>query len=115
MVEAFTIERRLPDKRVGPAIVKSAWTKIATTDSFAERVHQGELAREHVWDKWARAGGALPYEVSRMEEALSWPGTVLATDTQRGQDVARMGVLRGVRPAAAPNAAQARMVAINIL
>ena len=41
-------------------------------------MHQGELAREHVWDKWARAGGALPYEVSRMEEALTWPGTVLA-------------------------------------
>ena len=78
MVEAFTIERRIPDKRVGPAIVKGAWAKIATTDSFADRVHQGELAREHVWDKWARSGGALPYEVSRMEEALSWPGTVLA-------------------------------------
>ena len=78
MVEAFTIERRIPDKRVGPAIVKDAWAKIATTDSFADRVHQGELAREHVWDKWARAGGALSYEVSRMEEALSWPGTVLA-------------------------------------
>ncbi len=78
MVEAFTIERRIPDKRVGPAIVKGAWANIATTDSFADRVHQGELAREHVWDKWARAGGALPYEVSRMEEALTWPGTVLA-------------------------------------
>ena len=27
MVEAFTIERRIPDKRVGPAIVKGAWAK----------------------------------------------------------------------------------------
>ena len=36
------------------------------------------MARENVWDKWARAGGALPYEVSRMEEALSWPGQVLS-------------------------------------
>ena len=78
MAEAFTIERRIPDKRVGPAIVKGAWAQIATTDSFADRVYQGELARERVWDKWARAGGALPYEVSRMEEALSWPGQVLA-------------------------------------
>ena len=68
MVEAFTIERRIPDKRVGPAIVKGAWAQIATADSFADRVHQGELAREHVWDKWARAGGGLPYEVSRMED-----------------------------------------------
>ena len=78
MVEAFTIERRIPDKRVGPAIVKSAWAKIDTTDTFADRVHQGELARENVWEAWARAGGALPYEVSRMEEALSWPGQVLS-------------------------------------
>ena len=34
MVEAFTIERRIPDKRVGPA---GAWAKIATTDSFSDR------------------------------------------------------------------------------
>ena len=26
------------------------------------------------------SGGALPYEVSRMEEALSWPGTILANE-----------------------------------
>ena len=25
MVEAFTIERHIPDKRVGPAIVEGAW------------------------------------------------------------------------------------------
>jgi len=78
LIEAFTIERRIPDKRVGPAIVKGAWASIPTTDSFAERVDQGELAREHVWNEWARASGALPYEVSRMEEALSWPGQVLS-------------------------------------
>ena len=95
MVEAFTIERRIPDKRVGPAIVKGAWAKIATTDSFADRVHQGELAREHVWDKWARSGGALPYEVS-------WHGrgAILAGDGSgerprcRGQGGAGLGVLR---------------------
>ena len=51
---------------------------IDTTDSFSDRVYQGELARENVWETWARAGGALPHEVSRMEEALSWPGQVLA-------------------------------------
>ena len=44
MIEAFTIERRIPDRRVGPAIVKGAWAKIDTTDSFADRVYQGELA-----------------------------------------------------------------------
>ena len=78
MVEAFTIERRIPDKRVGPAIVKGAWAQIDTTDTFADRVYQGELARENVWEAWARAGGALPHEVSRMEEALCWPGQVLS-------------------------------------
>jgi hypothetical protein len=45
MVEAFTIERHIPDKRVGPAIVEGAWASIPTTDTFAERVDQGELAR----------------------------------------------------------------------
>lgn len=78
LVEAFVIERRIPDKRIGPALVRSHWASIATTDSFADRVHQGELARQHVWQAWARASGALPYEVSRMEEALSWPGLVLS-------------------------------------
>jgi hypothetical protein len=78
LIEAFTIERRIPDKRVGPALVRSHWASIHTTDSFAERVGQGELARENVWEAWARAGGALPYEVSRMEEALRWPAVVLS-------------------------------------
>ena len=77
MVEAFLVEKRLPDKRVGPAMVRNTW-KLDTTDTFAERVGQGELARENVWEAWARAGGALPHEVSRMEEALSWPGTVVS-------------------------------------
>jgi hypothetical protein len=100
LVEAFTIERRIPDKRIGPAIVKGAWASIPTTDSFADRVDQGEAARQHVWDEWARASGALPYEVSRMEEALSWPGQVLSNGLQskagccsRGRSAARMANL----------------------
>ena len=77
MIEAFVIERRIPDKRVGPAMVRNTW-KIDTIDEFSERVGQGEIARENVWEKWARAGGATAREVSRMEEALSWPGLVLS-------------------------------------
>src|SRR5262245_48799808 len=77
LIEAFTIERRIPDRRVGPAMLRSYWPA-GVVDSFADKVHQGELAREDVWRKWARAGGATAHEVSRMEEALSWPGSVWA-------------------------------------
>ena len=75
MVEAFTIERRIPDKRVGPGHRQRRVGEDRHHRQLCRRVsHQGELAREHVWDKWARAGGALPYEVSRMEEALILAG-----------------------------------------
>ena len=77
LVEAFAVEKRLPDKKVGPAMVRNTW-KIATIDTFADVVDQGELPASIVWEKWARAGGALPYEISRMEEALGWPGLVLS-------------------------------------
>ena len=77
MVEAFTIERRIPDKRVGPAMLRNTW-KVATLDSFADVVAQGEAPREAVWEKWAREGGAASVEISRMEEALGWPGAILA-------------------------------------
>jgi len=78
IVEAFLVERRLPSRKIGPALVRSHWASMTVVDSFSDKVHQGELAREHVWDKWARAGGALPYEVSRMDEALRWPALVLS-------------------------------------
>ena len=113
MVEAFTIERRIPDKRVGPA---GAWAKIATTDSFSDRVYQGELARENVWEAWARAGGALPYEVSRMEEALSWPGQVLSNGhATEGKVLLAWAVLRGLRQATEQDDAPARLVALYVL
>ena len=83
MVEAFTIERRIPDKRVGPAIVKGAWAKIDTTDSFADRVHQGELAREKVWEKWARAGGAPRYEIPAWRRRSPGPARSSPTATLR--------------------------------
>ena len=88
MVEAFTIERRIPDKRVGPAMLRNTW-KVDTTDTFAELVGQGEAPREAVWEKWARAGGATSAEVSRMEEALGWPGAILANGSDRHAAEAR--------------------------
>jgi hypothetical protein len=42
-------------------------------DSFADRVAQGELASGHVWEDWEHVGGVMPFEVSRMHEALAWP------------------------------------------
>jgi hypothetical protein len=77
LVEAFEVERRIPDRRVGPALMHDTW-RLTTTASFSDRVNQGELAREHVWDSWSRAAGARPFEVSRMDEALSWPSAILA-------------------------------------
>lgn len=74
------VERRMPDRRVGPTIVKSAWHAIPTTDSFADKVAQGEAPRQEIWEAWARAGGCTAAQVSRMEEALSWPGAILAND-----------------------------------
>ena len=82
LVEAFTIERRIPDKRVGPAMLRNTW-RIDTTDAFADRVAQGEAPREVVWEKWARAGGATLVEISRMEEALGWPGAILVNGSDR--------------------------------
>ena len=74
--EAFEIERRIPGGRVGPAAIGSSWP--GTVDSFSDRVAQGETARADVWRAWARSGGATPQEVTRMEEALAWPGAILA-------------------------------------
>ena len=78
LVEGFTIERRMPDRRIGPAIVKGAWLAIPTTDSFSDKVAQGEAPRQEIWEAWARAGGCTAAQVSRMEEALAWPGAILA-------------------------------------
>ena len=94
LAEAFEIERRIPGGRVGPAVIRSSW-RIDTVDSFSDRVHQGELAREEVWRTWARAGGATPQEVTRMEEAMSWPGSMLGAGPFGLRDCGMSGVLRG--------------------
>jgi hypothetical protein len=82
LVEAFMIERRIPDRRIGPAMLRNTW-KLDTTDTFADRVAQGEAPRAEVFEKWAREGGASSVEVSRMEEALGWPGAILVNGSDR--------------------------------
>jgi hypothetical protein len=91
LIEAFVIERRMPDKRVGPALVRSHWVSIATVDSFADRMAQGEIARENVLDAWARVGGVLPFEISRMEEALQAvvPSALFARAQPQGKYLGR--------------------------
>src|SRR5262245_13233076 len=75
LVEAFEIDRRLPNGRLRP--LRSTW-RITTIDSFADKVAQGEVAREAVWEAWARSGSVTAEEVSRWEQAFSWPAKVLA-------------------------------------
>jgi asparagine synthetase B (glutamine-hydrolysing) len=68
LVEAFSIERRMPSQaRVALA---SSWPA-TPLHSFTEMLFW-EDARKRIWDSWSKAKGVYPYEVSRMEEALGW-------------------------------------------
>jgi hypothetical protein len=102
LVEAFEIERRIPGGRVGPAVIRSSWPT-NTRDSFSDRVHQGKTVREEVWRAWARAGGATPQEVTRMEQALAWPGSILANGRAfEGRHGRAFIVTRPMAPRASP-------------
>ncbi|HEX3412842.1 MAG TPA: DUF6362 family protein [Stellaceae bacterium] len=70
LLEAYEIEGRLPAPRRQSAPRGSSWPAI--THEFADLAGWGDEAREAVWADWARARGAHPYEVTRMEEAMSW-------------------------------------------
>ena len=118
LVEAFMIERRIPDRRIGPAMLRNTW-KLDTTDTFADRVAQGEAPREAVLEKWAREGGASSVEVSRMEEALGWPGAILANGGDRHAVEARCLLAWAFHAArgrvVGPVDAAARLVAVHVL
>ena len=75
LVEAYQIERRLPG--VVQYFIGNGWPE--TTDTFAEKVYQGELAREAVLDKWERGGGCTTAEVTRKDQAQDWLLNYLAT------------------------------------
>jgi hypothetical protein len=70
LVHAFTVERKIPG-RPGPALLRNTW-RLATLDSFSDRVAQGEAPRRELYARWARAAGATAHEVSLMEEAFGW-------------------------------------------
>ena len=76
MVEAFTIERGFPtsasarqsSKARGPGSPPPTPSRKLSGKASGPRERLGQMGPRR---------GALPYEVSRMEEALSWPGLVL--------------------------------------
>jgi len=67
VVEAYTIERKLPGAR--KVVTGTAWPNVNYT--FADKVGWPD-ARERVLDEWMRAGSAFAAEISRMDEAHEW-------------------------------------------
>jgi Domain of unknown function (DUF6362) len=71
LVDAYAIEARLPLERLPrPRQVATSWPTMSR--EFADVVGYADEARQDEWNKWARARGVHPYELSRMEEALAW-------------------------------------------
>ena len=71
VVEAFQVERRLPGQGFTRKTT-SSWP-VAPLHTFTEVMHWTD-ARQRVWENWAQAKGALPHEVSMMDEAFCWLG-----------------------------------------
>jgi hypothetical protein len=70
MVEAFRIERRLPNKR-GRDPMATLWPPVSP--EFSDMVHRGELASEQVLELWANARSPVyAAEIERMEQAFGW-------------------------------------------
>jgi hypothetical protein len=72
LVEAFSIERRMPQERF--RAVASSWPG-TPMHSFADVVgwdNAGDGASDRVLQNWARAKGVYSWEVSRMDEAIDW-------------------------------------------
>ena len=119
LVQAFKIELRLNDKRIGPAIIQSAWGVIPLSDRLADNVAPDEVPGRDGWESWAReASGATAGEVSRMIEALNWPGAIFARPRRpragSGAAPSRVGILRGQRAQRRRAAALARLVACDV-
>jgi hypothetical protein len=66
LIEACQIEKRMP--RDGHRQTGS-WVPVL--HEFADVVGWAD-ARDRVWARWERACGAMPHEITRMEEAFTW-------------------------------------------
>lgn len=78
LLEAFATERKIPEKRVNGG--GSTWPPIIR--EWQDYVHHnipGDDARTREWQRWERTKCALPFEVSRMEEALQWVVEILGS------------------------------------
>jgi hypothetical protein len=69
LVDACQVELRLPGPR-GPGRGGGSWP-VTVKHDFTDMVFWDD-ARARVWENWKRAQGAYPYEVTLMEEALTW-------------------------------------------
>jgi hypothetical protein len=70
LVEAYAIERRLPEKR-RRLLIASSWPGMVV--EFVDLVGRAEQAREQVFQAWEYAGlGVSAHDVSRMEAAHNW-------------------------------------------
>jgi hypothetical protein len=94
LVEAFEIEFRLPTGRTGGPGSRS-WL-FPTFYEFADVVAWADDARAEVWNDWSRTRGALPHEISRMDEALAWL-TLLRDHLEEQRCLASWAMLRAKR------------------
>ena len=59
---------------------------VVPDDSLADNVAPDEVPGRDGWESWAReASGATGNEISRMIEALNWPGAILAHNGGAGR------------------------------
>jgi hypothetical protein len=75
LIEAYSVERRLPHSRRRP--VANLWP--ATVIEFADIVGRADAAREEVLQSWEYSNsGVSAEEIGRMDEAHDWLRVILA-------------------------------------
>jgi hypothetical protein len=71
LVEAYSVERRLPAKR-RPLLIASAWP--STVVEFSDLIGRADEARRQVFQSWLEYTrlGVSAEDISRMEQAHDW-------------------------------------------
>jgi hypothetical protein len=70
LVEAYSVERRLPGSRRRP-LIASAWPSMAV--EWADLIGRADEARQQVFQSWESARlGVSAEDISRMDEAQDW-------------------------------------------
>jgi hypothetical protein len=74
LIEAYSVERRLP--RLRRRAIANAWP--STVIEFADIVGRADDAREQILQSWEYADASVPSEdITRMEAAHDWLRTIL--------------------------------------